>query len=61
MDEIGGSRTGLASSDAVPRIVAAVTLVIAVAALAVAGAALREARQSTEPPTYAEVTAAAVR
>jgi hypothetical protein len=45
----------------VPRIVIAVTLVVAVAALAVAGAALREARKSTEPPTYAEITASAVR
>jgi hypothetical protein len=35
-------------------------LLVALAALAVAIAAYREARQATEPPTYAEITAAAV-
>jgi hypothetical protein len=36
-------------------------LLIALAALAVAIAAYREAGQPTQPPTYAEITAAAVR
>jgi hypothetical protein len=38
-----------------------VALLVAVAALAVAIAAFHEARQANEPPTYAEITAAAVR
>jgi hypothetical protein len=38
-----------------------VALLLAVAALAVAVAALREAREPNQPPTYAEITAAAVR
>jgi len=36
-------------------------LLVAVTGLAVAIAAYREARQATDPPTYAEITAAAVR
>ena len=35
-------------------------LLVAVAALVVATAAYRAARQAAEPPTYAEITAAAV-
>jgi hypothetical protein len=35
-------------------------LVVAIASLAVAVAAYREAREATQPPTYAEITAAAV-
>ena len=41
--------------------VIAVAVLTAVAALAVAIAALREARQTERPATYAEITAAAVR
>lgn len=37
-----------------------VALLVAVAALAVAIAAFREAREVNEPPTYAEISAAAV-
>jgi hypothetical protein len=39
----------------------AAALLVAVAALAVAVAAYREATQASEPSTYAEITAAAVR
>jgi hypothetical protein len=38
-----------------------VALLVALAALAIAIAAFHEARQANEPPTYGEITAAAVR
>jgi hypothetical protein len=44
----------------VARALIGVALLVAVAALAVAIAAYREARQAAEPPSYAEITAAAV-
>jgi hypothetical protein len=44
----------------VPRTVSAVALLASAAALVIASIALREARRPTEPPTYAEITAAAV-
>jgi hypothetical protein len=45
----------------VAKTVIGVTLLLAVAALAVAVAAFREARDANEAPTYAAITAAAVR